>query len=170
MPKTVNAVEGFNNSFIPEPNSGCWLWEKALNNKGYGLLQCGGYKGYAHRFSYALRNGPIASGKHVCHRCDNPCCVNPDHLWLGTAADNMADCAQKGRHASQRGGARYAIGARAGRAKLTDSLVAEIRALGRSQSQRAIAARYGVTKTAIKLIQQGSTWKHLLTPSPEQVS
>jgi len=161
MPKFISSIEGFNRSYIPEPNSGCWLWEKSLNNRGYGLLQCGGYKGYAHRFAYSAFNGPIPAGMSVCHRCDNPCCVNPDHLWLGTPSDNMSDCLSKGRHASQSGTANYAKGIRQGLAKLTPHQVSQIRESGHIVSQRALAIRFGVSKTAINLVQRGATWKHV---------
>lgn len=161
MPKFISSIEGFNRSFIPEPNSGCWIWEKSLNNKGYGLLQCGGFKGYAHRFSYSEFKGPIPEGMHVCHRCDNPACVNPDHLWLGTPSDNIQDCRSKGRHAADNPATKYARGANQGLAKLSEIAVEEIRLLRGAIGQRQLARRYGVSKTAIRLAQQGRTWAHV---------
>lgn len=148
---------------IPEPNSGCWLWLSALNVNGYGQLKCGGYAGYAHRYSYQhlVAGGADIRGKLVCHKCDNPCCVNPDHLFLGSAADNMADCIRKGRHASQRPTTNYARGVDAARAKLNERSVKEIRRLKGVLGQRKIAAAFGVTRGAVRCIHAGETWKHV---------
>lgn len=83
---------------IPEPNSGCWLWLARVSPNGYGSTNVDGRDTGAHRASYLAFNGPIPSGLHVLHRCDVPLCVNPDHLWLGTNADNVRDMVAKGRH------------------------------------------------------------------------
>lgn len=157
----MTSIVEFHNSYIPEPNSGCWIWEKSLNNRGYGLLQRGGYRGYAHRFSYSHFIGNIPKGMFVCHQCDLRCCVNPDHLWIGTHIDNMNDCLAKGRHVSQSYNANQARGECIGQSKLTSKEVLEIRAIGMSLSQRKIAIAYGVTKNAIKLVLQRKTWNHI---------
>jgi hypothetical protein len=84
---------------------GCWSWAGATRN-GYGVLGRGGRAEglvYAHRLSWELQHGPIPEGGCVLHRCDNPPCTNPDHLWLGTKADNNRDMAAKGRHVGTRG-------------------------------------------------------------------
>lgn len=76
---------------------GCWLWTGTTNLRGYGILARNNTMQLAHRFSYELHKGVIPDGMFVCHSCDNPPCVNPDHLWLGTNADNVSDMVAKGR-------------------------------------------------------------------------
>ena len=132
--------------------------------EGYGRLQIGRVAALAHRVSWEISNGPIPPGQHVLHHCDNRGCVNPTHLFLGTNADNRADCVAKGR---QRG----AKGERNTKAKLTTEQVAEIRAayvpapIGhprRGDPPRSItvlAERYGVTRSQIYHIVRGWNWK-----------
>lgn len=80
----------------------CWIWPQSKDGGGYGLFFANGRQGRAHRFSYALAYGPIPDGLDVCHTCDVPSCVNPAHLFLGTAQDNMMDAARKGRNGQSR--------------------------------------------------------------------
>jgi hypothetical protein len=87
---------------IPEPNSGCWLWLGSTDRKGYGQMRITTNKKqsklkYATHISLKLHDHQIPSGLHVLHRCDNPACVNPEHLFVGTQQDNMRDMLQKGR-------------------------------------------------------------------------
>jgi hypothetical protein len=85
-------------SSVPEPNSGCWIWMKTLSNAGYGAMTVSkGVTKSAHRMSYSVFKGPITNGLLVLHKCDIPCCVNPDHLFLGTHSDNTQDMIKKGR-------------------------------------------------------------------------
>lgn len=90
-------IERFWSKCIPEPNSGCWLWTHATFKTGYGKYTLHNRTHYAHRLAYELHYG-VAPGKaYVCHRCDNPFCINPDHLFLGDARINVQDMIAKGR-------------------------------------------------------------------------
>jgi hypothetical protein len=140
----------------------CWPWLGPVDAKGYGRISLGGARSpgrpsgdRVHRVSYVLANGPIAPGVLVCHRCDNPPCVNPDHLFLGTAADNNADRDGKGRHVALHG-------SRHGSAKLTEDAVREMRRLhSAGVSCQALAARFGVDRTNVWLIVRHKAWRHV---------
>lgn len=98
MPAAIKwTVEVFGERWTPEPNSGCWLWTKALTKEGYGSLGFNRKINYAHRVSWILHRGEIPPGLCVLHHCDTRACVNPDHLFLGTYQDNFHDCRAKGR-------------------------------------------------------------------------
>lgn len=96
-------IARFERYVSPEPNSGCWLWLGAANQKGRGTFSYGGRrpKGRVelhHRFAYLVEHGDIPEGLSVLHRCDVPLCCNPAHLFVGTQADNVSDMMEKGRH------------------------------------------------------------------------
>ncbi len=130
----------------------CWEWTGAAI-KGYGIIRMGrGRQKYlAHRISYFIRRGVDPGDKCVCHTCDNPRCVNPAHLWLGTLGDNNLDAIQKGRG--------QARGEQHSHAKFTEQDVREIRKSG--EPHRSIANQYGVCKTTISRIKCGKRWKHV---------
>lgn len=88
---------------VKKLDNGCWIWSKCLTHSGYGRFQYRGKTLRTHRFSYELEYGPIPSNIYVCHRCDNPSCVNPLHLFLGTAKENTQDMILKGRLKRDRG-------------------------------------------------------------------
>jgi hypothetical protein len=92
-------LKRFEAKYIPEPNSGCWLWDASVNTAGYGQLNIEKRPRLAHRLAYEHYVGPIPEGMHVCHRCDVPACCNPNHLFIGTHLDNMRDMDAKGAQA-----------------------------------------------------------------------
>lgn len=100
-PKSKAMADRFWKFVSPEPNSGCWLWEGSTDKRGYGQLRLSssgpGSLAYATHVSLALAGRHVPSGKCACHHCDNPPCVNPDHLFIGTQLDNMRDAKAKGR-------------------------------------------------------------------------
>lgn len=157
-----------------EKSDGCWRWAGgAIKKDGRGYLTVGGKSVLAPRYSWELHNGAIPEGLFVCHSCDNPNCVNPDHLWLGTNQDNMVDAARKGRNPMQKnpqssffarpGASRFrARGEAHGSAKLTDESVRNIRAaVSGGRSQRAVAREYSVHPTLVSLIVRKRIWRHV---------
>jgi hypothetical protein len=138
---------------------GCWFWLGHRGANGYGHFRWrvnGSRCYYAHRFSYAYHIGAIPEGMHVCHKCDNPGCVNPDHLFIGTAKDNQRDASRKGRKVGN------PAGRPVGGSKLTPEQAIQIRAeLGAGFSKKLIAKRYKVSTGTILNIQRGITFKEV---------
>lgn len=137
--------------------SGCWEWQNRREKNGYGRTSYRRRKIGSHVLSYRLHRGDVAPGLFVCHTCDNRPCCNPDHLFLGTHQDNVADMVAKGRQF-------HPIGERHTQSRLTTSAVIVIRDLCISSSltQNEIAGLFGVSRTAISAIATGKNWKHLL--------
>jgi len=144
----------FDKKYITVPECGCWLWEAACNNQGYGVFQTGTLKAskleLAHRMAWRIYKGNIPEGSKVLHICDTPLCVNPNHLFLGTIQDNARDMVKK---------KRSTIGERNPAAKLTEENVRDIK--NDNRSGYAIAKDYNVSSSAIYLIRRRENWRHV---------
>jgi hypothetical protein len=146
----------------------CWLWTGAKGPTGYGHINVRHKTAYAHRYAYELAYGPIPDGKMVCHSCDNRLCCRPDHLFVGTPADNSADMVAKGRSTTGQNTRMYLHpeqeqGELNPMAKLTAEQVLEIRALyaqgGTSCAK--LARRFGVCAQTINNIVRRVGWSHI---------
>lgn len=147
-------IELFMDSVVHDEKSGCWLWTGFPDgNFGYGRFSADGVRAQTHRWSYVHHSGPIPDGMKVCHHCDVPLCVNPEHLFLGTQLDNMLDRLAKGK---------YARGNNSPVSKLTDELVLGIRKeLISGASLRVLSEKYKVSKKTIFNIKHNKIWKHV---------
>lgn len=135
-------------SFVNK-SEGCWEWQGGKTRQGYGLIYFKGRRWAAHRLSYFLNVSQDIENLFVCHRCDNPQCVRPDHLFLGTPLDNVRDMIQKNR--SRKGETH-------GQAKLTNIQVQEIREIGKGMTQKEIAAKYGIRQDSVSRILSGKRY------------
>lgn len=137
----------------------CWNWLGRLVGKGYGTISIGG-KGskqqLVHRFSYEHHKGPIPEGMVIMHKCDNPRCVNPDHLEAGTQSQNIKDAFARGRKVCKASGVR---GEAHGASKLNNEIVLAIRASNDNYDK--LAEMYGVSRTSIERIKYRKTWRHI---------
>lgn len=150
MPRARPLREAFDDKYTLDSKSGCWLWTGATTKRGYGVLKNQQRQRMAHRIAYELFRGPLPTGLDVCHKCDTPSCVNPNHLFLGTRKDNMQDAVAKDR--VRRGeGVPGAV--------LCEEAIRRIRKL--RLPQQAIADLYGVSQTNISHIQLRKTWRHV---------
>jgi hypothetical protein len=134
---------------------GCWSWKGTIDKGGYGIMTCNKKHGSdrAHRASWIIHKGQIPKGILVCHKCDHPECTNPDHLFLGTSADNTKDMIQKNRKV---------IGSKMPTSKLTEEKVRVIKELlNQKISYTKISAMFGVGVSAITRIKRNETWKHV---------
>lgn len=159
----MNVLERFESKFIPEPMSGCWLWE-ASTARGYGKFRMSTDPkvslDLAHRVSWQLYRGEIPNGLYVCHKCDVRCCVNPNHLFLGTAADNMQDAVSKGRMKWKTPVRENLLRGEAHpKTTITSSDVVTIRSS--DESGPVLARRFGVCVKTISRIRRREVWRHV---------
>lgn len=152
-------------------SDGCWLWTGCRNAKGYGSFYCPDKVRKAHRIAWEIANGEIPTGIQVCHHCDNPSCVRPDHLFLGTQSDNSQDMVRKHRHWLQKEPKRSLLptfrraeqrGEQNENAKTNDNQVREIRRLHQEgYSSRQIASLFDMSERNIRRIIRGELWSHV---------
>lgn len=153
-PHYANPSDAFEARTVKDLATGCLLWVGSHDEKGYGQLRINRKIVKAHRFSWKAAHGDIPDGMLVLHRCDNPPCVNPSHLFLGTHTDNSHDMDAKGRRVNNQ-----AKGAMCHAAKLTDEDIVAIRSDTRRQVD--IAADYGVTQSNVSKIKLKQAWAHV---------
>lgn len=139
---------------VHDPTTGCWNWAKYKMKYGYGVIKVDGKSQLAHRISYLSFKGPLDQ-LFVCHKCDNPSCVNPEHLFLGTNQDNINDKVAKNRQSKvgQAKGILHSL------AKLTEADVLAIRQS--TESQKKLAVQYNTTQSNISLIKNKHSWSHI---------
>lgn len=163
MVKHGRTAQVFNKScildnIVVDPTTGCWVWQKALTDGEwtYGIVKRSQKQRRAHRVAFALWagfevDGPEMDGMFVCHKCDNPPCCNPEHLFLGSPADNLDDASSK---------RRMRWGKQSHYAKLTEEDVRAIRA-DTANTQAALAEKYGISREGIGRIIRRQSWRHL---------
>ena len=151
----LTTIDRFMAKVFPEPMSGCWIWDAGVGRDGYGRFSWEARgEAKAHRAAYLLFKSKIPPGMHVLHKCDVPCCVNPEHLFLGNHRINMTDMVDKGR--AKRCGI---PGEEHHHSKLTNEIVREIKAS--TCSQDTTAKKYGISQSAVSRLKSGKSWGHL---------
>lgn len=146
--------ERFHKSYVPEPNTGCWLWLYGGFKAGYGEFHVNleRQNAYAHRYSYEIHKGEIPKGMVVRHQCDQPACVNPDHLILGTKKQNSEDMVRRRRSRA---------GMNNPKAKINDSIVIAIKEmyLNGGVTQYDVAEKFSIDQAMVSRILNGKAWK-----------
>jgi len=146
-------LQNFWNKVEVGSEDSCWNWQACKTLDNYGLIKINGKMWRAHRVSWIIANEQdVPKGMLVCHHCDNPSCVNPSHLFLGTHADNMRDKNEKGRCAHNRG-------EKGGGAKLTKEEVVEI--FYDTDTQAKIAKKHGIAQSMVHFIKTHKRWSHI---------
>ena len=150
----LNTMDDFHGNYQPVTESGCWIWTGNVTVSGYGAFTISHKAHRAHRLSFEVYKGKIPDGLCVCHTCDVRCCVNPDHLFLGTQKENISDMDAKGRRgvSSQRGESN-------GFSKLSDKEVRVI--FSSNKSIRELQDEFSVSNETIRKIKRSITWKHI---------
>lgn len=156
-------------------SEGCWIWNGCKDRDGYGFFRYKGKNLRAHRVSYEIHVGEILNGNLICHHCDNPPCVNPEHLFPGTAQDNWDDCVKKQRacwkpdHPFRKNPMLLRHGEKVNTAKLTAEKVVELRKRYQAGPMRygfvsRLASEFGINRTHLYNIVRGRSWKHIQAP------
>lgn len=156
MRRPMNEQRFWETMKLRYPNE-CWEWQNCPDKDGYGNVVWFTKMQKAHRLAYCLERGihiDIIKGRFICHTCDNPPCCNPEHLWLGTNADNMRDMVNKGRSADMHG-------EKAPNSTLTEYGVTQIRHKVQDRTQQSLADEYGVCRTTIQAIVNRRSWTHI---------
>lgn len=155
--RKLTVEESFDQQHAVDPVTGCHVWQRARGKEGYGQLWVGGTSRRAHRYAYERVHGPVSEEFQVCHRCDNPSCVNVAHLFVGTGSDNMRDAHRKGRAANP-----VFHGEEHGMAILTERKVLRIRErIAQGARQVDVARSMGVSPELVYRIKKRIIWKHI---------
>lgn len=144
----VNSIQDVLTRVKKDGTSGCWIWTGCKNNKGYGQVKFNGKTHFTHRLSYYFYFGQLLEGQEICHKCDNPICCNPDHLFLGTTRDNMIDCLLKGRRSAS---------------KLNAEKVKMIREMHLNGIDRSVLMhQFNISRNALNDVISGRSWSFVL--------
>lgn len=149
--KKRSEIERFIEKINHNPETGCWEWTAWVNNWGYGFFYGSRKSRLAHRASYELFCGEIPDKMHVLHKCDNPKCVRPSHLFLGTELDNKRDMVEK---------KRQAYGERNGKSKVNQEIIKTIRER-RDLKLREVSEMFGISIMQASRIRRGLQWRHI---------